>query len=222
MSVSRSPTKNANKGNNDIITKEWMESFMKTNLSRIEQRLETFESKIESAIKTKLESLESEISSLKERNTELEHKLEKLDRGQRRFNIKISKLSVSKDEVQKVISDALVAQGKPPAKIKNILEIKTKDGLSKFIGTCDSSEDKTRIMGIKKQLTYKGKPYYINEDLTPKEEEIQFKLRRFADSLGPRESTAVAYKRVYNMGKCYIYNDETQQIEITEDFPHRP
>lgn len=201
------------------ITKAWMQDLIGQHTSSINLKMEKLEEKIEAAeynlsksLEAKINELQGEITVLKSQNASLAQKIERMDREQRKNKIMISDLKTGKDNVQKAVSEALVKAGVQAVTLKDIREIKSKTGSVKFIGTCDSIEDKTRIKSVKKRLTHQGAPFYINDDLTPIEAEIQYHLRKYADSLGPRGTASVAYNRVFANGKCYTYNLETKEI----------
>lgn len=206
---------------NAPVTREWMKTILEHNNKQFHDHLAQMTATIHTTFNSKIVGLESQIADLKQVNTEQRQKIEHLERNQRKYNIKISQLNAPKEEISRIISTALQ---QPDLKIRDIIPIKTKAGPIKFIATCNSMDDKGAIMSKKKALTYKGVPFYVNNDLTPKEEEIQYKLRRFADGLGQRGTVAVAYKKVYSQQGCYEFNEATNEIEELKktDFFKRP
>lgn len=192
---------------------------IETKMMKIEERIEACETNIRSTMENKITELETKVEELTTENTVLKKRIERLDKSQRRSNIKIVGLNVSKEEVQPIMATIMKKLGEEDLQLKDVVEIKTATGGPKFVAKCDSIEEKRRIMSNKRKLAYNNKPVYVTDDLTQEEEEIQYKLRRFAETLGPRGTSAVAYKRVYHGDKCYEYDEQTQQItEKTKNF----
>lgn len=211
--VQRTPPQNAHPPQTETISKEWMENLMKGFVVKhIDSSLEQLEVRLQSSLDTKINAMADEIAVLRDQNQKLEDRLEKMERGSRRRNIKIAELNTTKENVPKVVSEALKAVGVSEVAIKNVIEIKTRNGDTKFIATCDSTEAKAKLMANKRKLRYRSVPFFINDDLTPAEEEIQFKLRKFAESLGPRGTASVAYGKVYAGNRVFQYNGETKEI----------
>lgn len=201
------------------VTRDWMRMMMEQNNKQFHEHLNAMTTSIHTAFNTKIVALEEEIVELKQQNSDQERRIEHLERNQRRFNIKVSQLDAPREDVPHIIATAL---NTPELSIRDVIPIKTKTGATKFVATCSTSSDKAVIMAKKKLLTHNGRPFFVDNDLTRKEEEIQYKLRRFASEQGPKGSAAVAYKRVYTRNGCYEYNEATQKIEEKKNFPKRP
>lgn len=219
-------TKMENKEENSVVSKEWMSNFMEKLTANLELSIEAKITKCENTIMStlyeKIGVLESEIHDLKKENSDLLRRMEGMEQRQRKNNIKISGLRVKKEELQHTINSSLTNIGQQMIKLQDIIMIPPKANEGPlFIATCESFEEKARLLKIKKNIMHQGAHFYINDDLTKKESEIQFHLRNFARSL-PRGTAAVAYGRVYAQNSCYVFNEALNQVIEDKNFIKRP
>lgn len=154
----------------------------------------------------KIAKLEKEVTVLREKNEELEGKVEALERQQKRKQITITNLRVKREEVPSTLEKAAKEAGAANINIRDVREIRQKSGGVKFVGELESFDEKKRLLKAKTKMQHNGERFFINDDLTKNEQLIQYKARRFAEATPG--TTAVAYGKVYVNGAEYRYNKE--------------
>lgn len=190
---------------------------MKLTMSRLELCIMNSEQRIIKLLETKIAALENTVTEVLAKNNELENKIQRLEKVQRKRNIVITGLDTNKEDAVSIIEDLMVQAGKEKAKIKDTWKIQLKSGKYKFIGTCDSFEEKQRIMECKRIMKHKGKPFYLDDDLTEEEQLVQYKARTFARENGVPGLTSVSYRKVWIDGECYEYNNKTGSFLSQKD-----
>lgn len=188
------------------MTSARMEELHAESDKRINDRHTQSEIVIQELIEAKLNAYESRITELEQKNQDLNRKVEMLERNQKRKGVIIDKLKAKKEEVAIIVAGAMKEAGVVPVKLRDIREINLPNGQVKFVGECETFEDKMQLMKIKKKLRYNHEAFYVNHDYTKNERDIQFKARRFAEK-NPG-TTGVGYKTVYVNGKEYKFNEE--------------
>lgn len=185
-------------------------------LDKLLLKMEASEERIVKMLETKIASLESQVKEVVAKNITLENKIQQLEKDKRKRNIVITGLNADKEDVANIVEKLMAnpADERKLARIKDVWKTQLKDGSFKFIGTCDSFEEKQRILKCKRQMVHNGKPFYLDDDLTKEEREIQFKARMFARQYGGKGSTAVGYRKVWIDGICHEYNNKTETFEI--------
>lgn len=180
----------------DPLLKEMMEKMEKNLLAQmklsegiinqnIDSKLQVLEKSIDSRlvkIDEELKVLQEENQALRDDNTRLSAKLGIFDRDKRRNNVIISGLEATNpEEAVTIVNKALKATGvEPTPLIMNVRILRLKSG-QKIVGSFQSLEEKRAIMRNKRNIkTADGNPVYIDDDLSPEDSQIQFRVRQKA------------------------------------------
>lgn len=198
---------------NETVTVTVLDEKLGAFLEHMQQIYAQSENNILAYVGEKVTLLEKKVTTLQEQNEDLGRKVEYLERQQKRRNITISKLNVRKEKVQQVLKEAAEAAGAEDINIKDVREIKLPNGETKFVGELGSFEEKLKLMRAKKQLIHDGEKFFINDDLTKNERDMQYKARRFAEAA--TGNTRVAYGKVFVNGAEYKYNAKEDKFTPT-------
>lgn len=137
-----------------------------------------------SMLEVRIDQLTAENAELKNENGKLSAKVNQIDRDRRRNNIIVTGIAAGTTaEAATAVNKLCASSGETGIAISNIRLIKGKGG-PKVLGTCRSHEEKMMIMRKKKDLRGPdGNPVYVNDDLSPEDNEIQFLARKRRNEL---------------------------------------
>lgn len=171
--------------------------------------------KLQEAFVLRLSGMEEKMALLvqenireKERILNLESELERLDREKRRNNIKIKGIQAETvEEAARSVREILSTD------VSNVRLITAQRGKI-IIGTCKSFDEKLRIMRKKKDLhTSSGAPVYVDNDLSPKDQEIYYKARRTATELRAEgRDVRVRPRSLIVDGDLLLYDQKTDSF----------
>lgn len=185
-----------------------IEAMRKDFSSRFEdlnQKLEKFEKSMDCWHREKQE--------IKQKQNELEARLDRLERQEKRTNIIVTGLpgvNGTAAEVRTAVNDLFVNKLKCDVKVAEAFQIKTKGGGCKIIAKLHSSDDKRVIMMAKRSLPER---VYISDDLIPKDQFVQFKAREFMKKLrGEGRDVKIGNGKVFVDGKALWWSEETQSF----------
>lgn len=185
---------------------------------RLNEHVASQVQKIEEAFGTRITALESENAKLKSQNEDLSHRITRLEEDNRRYNVVVTGLKAKDyNEARSGISNMIKESGKPNVNFGNVRLIRTKSEVSKIVITCRTFEDKLQLM--RNKVSYKtsdGNPIFLNDDLTPRQSEIQFKVRAAAKTLraeGKSVKTRNGCLKVEDGPWLFYKEDENKFVE---------
>lgn len=167
-------------------------------------------------LNNKFADWQNEKAELLQKQTELEERLDRIERQQKRNNIVVTGVAVeAQAQANNVIEQLLKAKLNMNLKVGNAFYIKTKSGANKIIATMNSYEDKNAVMKSKRKLNDVGGPVkiFINDDLIPKDEFIQYQARIFAKKMRDSGKDAkIAFKKVYVNNVAHIWDANSESF----------
>lgn len=190
-----------------------IKTMLDNNARMLQAKIEETEANIKEAMQQKIGALERQVADLSTANHELNQRVEKLEREQRRKKIVITGIDCQTKSVAAGIKEAMKNAGGTGVDLQDVREIKTNNNKTKFLATCATLDDKQMVMLVKRKLKLDGKPIYINDDLTPEEQAVQYKARLFANEQRTSgKKAAVAYRKVWIEGVCHQYDEEVDMF----------
>lgn len=163
-------------------------------------------------METKLQEWESEKAVLVRHQLELETKIELMERRQKRANVIITGLTTNNQPAKQCVEQLLRDKIDNNITVTDAFPIKTKGGV-KILATLSSTESKLMIMRNKGKLSSSGNSpnIFVSDDLTKKEEAIQYQAREFARQMKAQKKDAkVAYKKVYVDNILHVWDEDTK------------
>lgn len=103
------------------------------------------------------------------------------------------------------MKDAKKCAGGAGIDLQDIYKIITKSNQTKFVATSASLDDKRKLMLAKRNLKVDGKAIFVDDDLTPAEQSIQYKARLFA------KEERKTVEKAWIDGHTYVTNTMTNQ-----------
>lgn len=198
------------------VTQAWLTSMFNKHSAQIsanvEKRILESEEKIKEHLNGKIKVLNEQINQLQADNERQGDRIELLEKTLKMKNIVITGPIANKEDVTAVIGRSLASAGEDPVKLVDLKQITTKNGMVKHIATCNTMEEKSKILRARKGMTFNGHKVFVDSDLTKEEQEIQFEARKFAKQQEEGAKVAVAYKKVWVNGKCFPYNKATKSF----------
>lgn len=143
------------------------------------------------------------------KQTELESRLDRMERNEKRCNIVISGLNITGAATAKSAVDELFTKQLGLAVTANdAFQIKLKSGQTKFIARMRSWDDKMMVMKANRAIR---NDVFLNDDLIKKDQFVQYKAREFAKSMrADGKQAKIGAVKVFVDGMAFIW-DETQQ-----------
>lgn len=186
-----------------------IKAMLDSNVKQVYSKIDESEANIKSAMEMKIGALEKQVAVLSTTNRELLMRVDKLEQEQRRKKVVVSGLDCQPEEVADKMKEAMKGAGGAAIDLQDIRKIITKSSQIKFVATCASVDDKRKLMLAKRNMKVDGKPIFVDDDLTPTEQSIQFKARLFAkEQRASGKKAAVAYRKVWIDGICHQYDEE--------------
>lgn len=162
-------------------------------------------------IERAMESWKEEKAVIVAKQSELEARLDRLERQEKMANIVITGLPVVEGpnpDVRSAVNDLLSTQLKRQTVVQDAYQIRLKSGESKIIAKLPSVADKRIVMATKKALPEK---VFISDDLIRKDQFVLFKVREYAKSQRkPGTEVKMGKGRVYINGSPHIWDDAAQ------------
>lgn len=188
-----------------------IKAMLDSNVKQMYSKIEESEANIKSAMEKKIRALEKEVAVLSTINRELLMRVDKLEKEQRRKKIVVTGLDCQPDVVADKMKNAMKGAGGAVIDLQDIRKIITKSNRTKFVATCASVDDKLKLMLAKRNLKVDGKPIFVDDDLTPPKQYIQYKARLFeTEERKTGKKAAVAYRKVWIDGVCHEYDDQSE------------
>lgn len=127
---------------------------------------------------TAINSWQQEKVKLVAKQSELENRLDRMERQEKRNNVVITGLNevVGPDKVKSAVADLFTNNIGVKVSINDAFQIKLRSGKTKVIVKLNSFDDKRSIMASKKSLP---KDIYVDDDLISKDQFLRFKAREF-------------------------------------------
>lgn len=219
----RLPTRGDNMGEtaseSDRIVTKMMELFEKqsSEMREMEQSIkESIDQKIGS-LTARVEGMEEENLRLKNANEDLEKRMRRIEREARAKNIVFSGFKFeSPQEGYQMMHKFVHETTEGKLKVSGLKTFQTHTA-KKIVASCESLEDKRKIMSLKRNLreeTDPNKTIYIDDDLTKADQMMQATLRKMAKELRSNGKEAkVEFGRIRINGELFYYNQEKQQLE---------
>lgn len=200
--------KKSNMGTNADILKaiESMRKDFSSQLMELGSKIDKFDNAMAEWKKEKQELLEKQ--------AELEARLDRFERQDKRANIIITGLPVVNGpavEVKAAVNELLQTKLKCAVQVVEAFQIRNKAGRTKIIAKLQSSDDKRVVMMAKRDLPDQ---IFISDDLIAKDQFVQFKARELAKQLKKEGAVPkIGRGRVYVNGTERIWNEETQSFQ---------
>lgn len=164
---------------------------------------------------TAVDQWKSEKGEIIKRQTELELRLDKIERQQKRNNIVVTgAIDNGSDRANNVIEQLLKNKLDLNMKVASAFRVKTKSG-TKIIATMNSLDDKSAVMMAKKRLRDADgqTKIFIADDLIQKDEFIQYQARIFAKKMREEGKEAkIGFKKVFVNNMPYIWDTEQESF----------
>lgn len=144
----------------------------------------------------------------------LEHKLEKMEKEKRKNNVIITGMEFQSDnqqEMKQVLENLVKEQLHINTEIKKVEKISDK----RCIVEMETFEGKLKILKHKRKLRKTGrKEIFINSDLTPKERDIDYKIRKRAkEEINNGKNVIIKYQKLIINGIEWKWNEEREELE---------
>lgn len=145
------------------------------------------------------------------KQVELESRLDRLERQEKKNNIIITGMTpVEPANARAAVDDLFTKQMGLSVTVIDAFQIKLKSGQAKFVARMRSWDDKMSVMKAKGTLK---NDVYIADDLIKKDQFVQFKAREFAKSMRKDGKQAkIGAGKVYVNGTAYLWDDKGQSF----------
>lgn len=155
---------------------------------------------------------QAEKTEILRRQAELETRLDRIERQEKRNNIVITGLITDQTNVKSTVNDFLNKQLKQNVSVIDAFEIKLETGKSKIIVKLASFNEKLNIIKAKKDL---DDNIFISDDLIKKDQFIQYKAREFAKAARKiKKEAKVGSRKVYVDGILHVWDESTETFTI--------
>lgn len=198
-------------GNLERMFKMMMEQMM------VEMRKNTEELKVEiknmrEEMKEREKKWNEEKKMLEKRIEVLEDKAEREEKRRKKNNIVVKNLAIEvgkeKEEIQAYIENEL----KTKVEIKGAYRINRGSNIEMFVAEVGSWEQKQQVM--KKKHNLKGKKTIIENDLTPKERQIQKQILEIGKVERDKErNVKIGYHKITIDGTLYVWDEKEQGVK---------
>lgn len=164
-------------------------------------------------LEKKFDAWEEEKTEIRNRQDALEARLERMERQTKRNNVVITGLPLQKERPARMVTKEFFKEKlNQEAPVIDAFYVKTRGG-TKIVAKMASSDDKVAIMKSKRGASGLEK-VYIDDDLTKREEFIQFKARELKKSLKAQGQEAkVGFQKVYAGDKLFMWNEEINEFK---------
>ena len=162
-------------------------------------------------IEKAMECWKEEKAVIVAKQSELEARLDRLERQEKMANIVITGLPVVEGrnpDVRAAVNNLLSTQLQKQTVVQDAYQVKSKSGESKIIAKLPSVADKRTVMAAKGSLPDK---IYISDDLIRKDQFVQYKVREYARSQRKNGAEVkLGRGRVFVNGTPHIWDDIAQ------------
>lgn len=185
----------------------------------INNRMECMEKDLKETVNSMSAKLESKFAEWEEEKQQLlthqkamEKRLNELERRERRNNALITGLEATREDVKVVVNKAFAGLDQP-VEVVEATVFKQQSGTCKIFVRFNNFEEKMAVFRQKKKLqTADGKgQVFINDDLTRREQEMQYHGRMFAKTMREqKKSVKMGYGKMCVEGEWWTWDDETK------------
>ena len=159
-------------------------------------------------LKQVVEEFKEEKQQMVLKQSALESRIEQLERAAKRNKIVISGLDRKGVAPVEAVNNLLSEQLKVTARVKDAFEVKKKSGKSIIVASFNAFEDKIETMKEKSKLP---KDIYINNDLTAREQFLNYKAREFLKSLNTENRPVKIRTGLVHVGNTtYAWDEQAQ------------
>lgn len=193
----------------EAITKSMLEMKIEFG-SQISELKDSFNKSLES----KFGTWQQDKAQIIQKQTELENRIDQLERQQKRNNIVITGLnSVAGDtrNAKTIANDLFTKEMQQTVSCLEAFQMKTKNGQTKIIAKMCTLEDKLRVMKSSRDSIKDGKKIFLSDDLIKKDQFMMFTARKFRDQAKNENKEAkIAYGKVFVNGVAHVWDAEAQ------------
>lgn len=162
-----------------------------------------------------VEQWQNDKTDIVKRQSELELRLDRIERQQKRNNIVVTgAVDNGSDRASTVIEQLLKSQLGLSVKVDSAFRVKGRSG-AKIVATLNSLDDKSAVMIAKKKLRVAdgNSKIFISDDLIPKDEFIQYQGRIFAKKMREEgKDVKIGFKKVFVNNTPYIWDTEQESF----------
>lgn len=162
-----------------------------------------------------VEQWQNDKTDIYKRQSELELRLDRIERQQKRNNIVVTgAVDNGIGQASTVIEQLLKSQLGLNVKVDSAFRVKGRSG-AKIVATLNSLDDKSAVMIAKKQLRVAdgNSKIFISDDLIPKDEFIQYQGRIFAKKMREEgKDVKIGFKKVFVNNTPYIWDTEQESF----------
>ena len=209
----RSPTK-------EIITNRQSETEEKPEMDELTKLIKEMKVAMEQGFKNNNEELKNlrkelketeekwkkEKTELEDRITKLENRMRQKDRDERRNNIVIKGIKIKETNIEAEVEKMLQEKIGVEVKIREAYKIAENRDKDIVLAKLEQRKHKTSVMINKGKL--RGENWYIEDDLTKEEQEIQREIVKRAKEERKRGLRAtIGYRKLNIDGKKYTWSD---------------
>lgn len=183
-------------------------------MTNVENAIKTSVDKLEKRFDDREKEWEIERVALIQTQTQLESRLDQLERRLKRNSVLITGLNVvNRENAVVVVNGLFTGQG---VTVEEASVINAKGDRPKVIAKFKNFDDKLKVLKEQKDLAMidtegKSVPIFVNDDLTKKEQHIQFRGRELAKEMrGKKKEVIVGFRKVSIDAEWHFWDEETQ------------
>lgn len=197
-----------------IATMQGTVDSLSVRMTGVEEAIKTSVDKLEKRFDDREKEWEIERVALRQTQAQLESRLDQLERREKRNCVVISGLNVVNRENAVVVVNGLFSgQG---VTVEEARVINTKGDRPKVVAKFKCFDDKLKVLKAKKDLAMidtegKSVPIFVNDDLTKKDQHIQFRGRELAKEMrGKKKAVIIGLRKLSIDGEWHFWDEATQ------------
>ena len=181
-----------------------MEQGFKNNKTELE--------KIRTEMQEKEKTWQKEKRELEQRITSMEKKIRQQERNEKRNNIVIKGAKINETNMKEELENMINEDTGIEIKIIEAYSLGKATGRNIIVAKIEQRGQKILLMKNKNKL--RGKNYFIEDDLTKEEQEVQKKIvARAREERNRGLKTKIGYKKLIIEDKKYIWNDTDKNLQ---------
>ena len=181
-----------------------MEQGFKSNKTELE--------KIRTEMQEKEKTWQKEKRELEQRITSMEKKIWQQERNEKRNNIVIKGAKINETNMKEELENMINEDTGIEIKIIEAYSLGKATGRNIIVAKIEQRGQKILLMKNKNKL--RGKNYFIEDDLTKEEQEVQKKIvARAREERNRGLKTKIGYKKLIIEDKKYIWNDTDKNLQ---------
>lgn len=166
------------------------------------------------SLESKFGTWQQDKAQIIQKQTDLENRIDQLERQQKRNNIVITGLnSVAGDtrNAKTIANELFTNQMQQTVSCLEAFQMKTKNGETKIVAKMGSLDDKLRVMKGGRDSIKDGKKIFLSDDLIKKDQFMMFMARKFRDQAKNENKEAkIAFGKVFVNGVAHVWDAEAQ------------